>query len=232
MTYDRSTLAAYVDGELNLVAAKRMEKAISSDPELAQAIAQERALRTRLARHFDPALDEKVPDALSALLSGKIEGLPTRLAAPTPKSFRPSWPQWAAMAASLVIGVMIGGTAFNQDTGYVRDQQGQIIASGDLANALDTQLASTQSRNAAVRIGASFAANEGGFCRTFESAALDGIACTDGADWKLQHMMAGNKSAQYRQASAGTLAEVAAAMMAGEPLDTAGEAAAKKRGWR
>lgn len=141
MTYDRSTIAAYVDGELNLVAAKRLEKAISSDPELAQAIAQERALRTRLARHFDPVLDEQVPDALSALLSGKIESLHT-------------------------------------------------------------------------------------------PRALNGIACTDGADWKLQHMMAGDKSAQYRQASAGTVAEAAAAMMAGEPLDAPGEAAAKKRGWR
>lgn len=231
MTYDRSIISAYVDGELNLVAAKRLEKAISSDPELAQAIAHERALRTRLARHFDPVLDEKVPDALSALLSGKIEGLPTPRAASTVTSFRPSWPQWAARAASLVIGV-IGGMALNQETGYVRDQQGQIIASGDLADALNTQLASTQSRNAAVRIGTSFAAKEGGFCRTFESAALDGIACTDGADWKLQHMMAGDKSAQYRQASAGTLAEAAAAMMAGEPLDAPGEAAAKKRGWR
>lgn len=232
MTHDRSTIAAYVDGELNLVAAKRIENAIGSDPDLAKAIDQERALRARLGGHFNPILDEPVPDRLSDLLSGQIENLNDRQSARTARWYNPSATQWAAMAASLVVGVMIGGTALNHDTGYVRDQGGQIVATGDLANALDTQLASTQGRSLEIRIGTSFAAKDGRYCRTFESAAFDGIACSDGKDWELRQALSGGAASEYRQASAGALAEAAAAMMADEPLDAAAEAAAMKRGWR
>ncbi len=232
MTYDRSTISAYVDGELTLVEAKRIENAIGSDPELAKAIEQERALRDRLAKHFDPVLDERMPDRLAALLSGKVESLNERKSARTAGWLRPSPVQWAAMAASLVVGLMIGGTALNRDTGYVRDQGGQIVASGELANALNTQLASNQGSDPVIRIGTSFAAKDGSYCRTFQSAALDGIACTDGNDWKLRQTLSGDGASEYRQASAGALAQAAAAMMSDEPLDAAGEAAALKKGWR
>lgn len=233
MTFDRSTIAAYVDGELNLVAAKRIENAISTDPELAKSIEQERALRAQLARHFDPVLDERVPDQLSALLSGNVESLNDGQSTRASHWLRPSAIQWAAMAASLFIGVMIGGTAMNRDTGYVRDQGGQIVASGELAEALNTQLASTQGSNPVIRIGTSFAAKDGGYCRTFESAALDGIACTDGSDWKLRQTLSGDAASEYRQASAGALAEAAAAMMSDEePFDAAREAAAVRSSWR
>lgn len=232
MTYDRSTIAAYVDGELNLVIAKRIENAVSTDPELAMAIDEERALRARLARHFDPVLDDRVPDRLSALLSGNVESLHNRQSARTARWLRPSPIQWAAMAASLMVGVMIGSTAQNRDTGYVSDQRGQIVASGELDDALNTQLASTQGSNPVIRIGTSFAAKSGGYCRTFESAALDGIACTDGSNWKLRQTLSGDSASEYRQASGGVLAEAAAAMMSDAPLDAAGEAAAVKSGWQ
>jgi hypothetical protein len=232
VTYDRSTIAAYVDGELNLVAAKRIENAISTDPELAKAIEQERALRARLARHFDPVLDERVPDELTALLSGNVESLNDRQSARAARWLRPSPVQWATMAASLAVGVMIGSTALNRDTGYVRDQRGEIVASGELADALNTQLASTQGSNPVIRIGTSFAAKDGGYCRTFESAALDGIACTAGNEWKLRQTLSGDGVSEYRQASAGALAEAAAAMMSNEPLDAAREAAAIENGWQ
>lgn len=232
MNYDRSTIAAYVDGEMNLVAAKRIEDAIGTDPDLAKAIDQERALRARLARHFVPILDEPVPDRLSDLLSGKVEKLNDRQLARTARWYNTSAVQWAAMAASLVVGVMIGGTALNRDTGYVRDEGGQIVASGSLADALDTQLASNQGSSPKIRIGTSFAAKDGGYCRTFESAALDGIACSDGKNWELRQTLSGGAASEYRQASAGALAEAAAAMMADEPLDAAAEVAAMKRGWR
>ncbi|MFN3619044.1 anti-sigma factor family protein [Sphingorhabdus sp.] len=232
MTYDRSTIAAYVDGELNLVEAKRIENAIGSDRELAKAIEQERALRARLTRHFDPILDERVPDRLTTLLSDNAESLNYRRSARTSRWLRPSAIQWAAMAASLVVGIKLGGTAMTRDPGYVRDQGGQIVASGELADALNTQLASTQGSNPVIRIGTSFAAKDGGYCRTFGSAVLDGIACTEGNDWKLRQTLSGDAASEYRQASAGALAEAAATMMSHEPLDAAGEAAVMKRGWR
>jgi len=233
MSFDRATIAAYVDGELDLVSAKRIEKAMADDAGLANAIEQERALRSRLEGHYAPVLDEALPDRLTALLSGNVDSsLSERRAAKTARWYQPSVMQWGAVAASLVVGLMIGGTALNRDVGYVSDNGGQMVASGALADALDTQLASNQPANAAIRIGTSFAAKDGGYCRTFESTSLDGIACSGDAGWQLRQTLSGDAASEYRQASAGALAEAAAGMMAGDPLDAAGEKAAAAKGWK
>lgn len=232
MTFDRATIAAYVDGELDLVAAKRVEKAMETDAGLTQAVAQERALRSRLAGHYAPVLDEALPDKLTALLSGNVDRSIEQRREKLAAGRRPVFAQWGAMAASLALGLMIGGAALNRDSGYVSDNAGQMVASGALADALDTQLASNQGAKAEIRIGTSFAAKNGGYCRTFESASLDGIACNEGAGWQLRQTLSGDGASEYRQASAGPLAEAAAAMMAGEPLDAAGEKAAAEKGWR
>lgn len=229
MTYDRAMIAAYVDGELDLVSAKRIEKAMAEDTGLAQAVEAERALRAKLSAHFDPVAAEPVPNRLAALLAGNISSLSERRIA---KWYQPSAMQWGAMAASLVVGLIIGGTALNQDAGYVRDDGGQVIASGALAEALDTQLASTQAPSAKVRIGTSFANADGQYCRTFESASLDGIACNSDGNWQLRRTMSGGGASDYRQASAGKLAEAAAAMMADDPLDAAAEKAAVEADWK
>lgn len=231
-TYDRATITAYVDGELDLVSAKRVEKAMAEDAGLAKAVEAERTLRARLSAHFDPVGEEPVPDRLSALLSGNVSNLEEHRNAKAARWYQPSVMQWGAIAASLVIGLMIGGTALNRDTGYVRDDGGVLVASGKLADALHNQLASTQGTNPEVRIGTSFAAKDGGYCRTFESASLDGIACRASKDWQLKQTLSGNGASAYRQASAGALAEAAAAMMAGEPMDAAAEKAAADKGWR
>ena len=232
MTYDPATIAAYVDGELDLIAAKRIEKDMAEDAGLANAVQAERVLRAKLSAHFDPVVAEPVPDQLAALLAGNVSNLEEQRAAKAARWYQPSVMQWGAMAASLVVGLMIGGTALNRDAGYVRDDGGALVASGDLADALQTQLASTQGTNPEVRIGTSFAAKDGGYCRTFESASLDGIACRAGKDWQLKQTLSGNSASEYRQASAGVLAEAAASMMAGEAMDAAAEKVAAERGWR
>ena len=232
MTFDRTSIAAYVDGELDLVRAKRLEKAMADDASLAKAVEAERTLRARLSAHFDPVAEEPVPDRLAALLSDNVSLLDEQRSKKTARWYRRSVMQWGAMAASLVVGLMIGGTALNRDGGYVRDDGGILVASGELADALQTQLASTQGTDPKIRIGTSFAAKESGYCRTFESASLDGIACRAGKDWQLKQTLSGNGTSAYRQASAGALAEAAAAMMAGEPMDAGAEKAATEKGWK
>lgn len=232
MTFDRASIAAYVDGELDLVRAKRLEKAMADDASLAKAVEAERTLRARLSAHFDPVAEEPVPDRLAALLSDNVSLLDEQVSKKKARWYRPSVMQWGAMAASLVVGLMIGGTALNRDAGYVRDDGGVLVASGELADALQTQLASTQGTDPKVRIGTSFAAKDSGYCRTFESASLNGIACRAGKDWQLKQTLSGNGTSAYRQASAGALAEAAAAMMAGEPMDAAAEKAAAEKGWK
>ena len=232
MTFDRASIAAYVDGELDLVRAKRFEKAMAEDAGLAKEVDTERALRARLSAHFDPVAEDPVPDRLAALLSGRVSLLDEQRSKNAARWYRPSVMQWGAVAASLVVGLIIGGTALNRDAGYVRDDGGVLVASGELADALQTQLASTQGTNPKVRIGTSFAAKDSGYCRTFESASLDGIACRAGKVWQLKQTLSGNGASAYRQASAGALAEAAAAMMAGEAMDAAAEKAAAEKGWK
>lgn len=237
MTFDRATIAAYIDGELDIVTAKRVEKAMEADAALAKTVEDEIALRSKLTGHFAPVLDEALPDRLTALLTqakakNVDDSLARRRAQRTDVWYRPSAVQWGAMAASLVVGLMIGGTALNRDAGNIANRDGQLVASGTLAAALDTQLASNQPVGAPVRIGTSFAAKDGGFCRTFESAALDGIACNSGGQWQLRQTVSGKQVSQYRQASAGILAEAAAAMMAGDPLDVTEEKAVQSRKWK
>ena len=232
MNFDRASIAAYVDGELDLLRAKRLEKAMADDASLAKAVEAERTLRARLSAHFDPVAEEPVPDRLAALLSDNVSLLDEQVSKKTARWYRPSVMQWGAMAASLVVGLMIGGTALNRDGGYVRDDGGVLVASGKLADALQTQLASTQGTDPKVRIGTSFAAKDSGYCRTFESASLDGIACRAGKYWQLKQTLSGNGTSAYRQASAGARAEAAAAMMAGEPMDAAAEKAAAEKGWK
>lgn len=237
MTFDRATIAAFVDGELDLVTAKRIEKVMATDSSLAKMVNDEIALRSKLINHFAPVLDEAVPDNLTALL---IQEKPNNVDASLEKRradravirFSPSAVQWGAMAASLIVGLMIGGTVINREAGYVADQDGHLVASGALVKALDTQLASAQKADAKIRIGTSFAAKGGGYCRTFESVSLDGIACKTSNDWQLRQTLSGEKVSQYRQASASAVAEAAAAMMANQPLDAAEERAAMTRGWK
>lgn len=236
MTYDAATIAAFVDGELDDVAAKRIARAAEGDADLATEIARHKALKNRLAAHYAPVLDERVPDRFTALLAGtaKVDtSFADRLAEkqqvikPRPRF---SSAHWGAMAASLALGLTIGLGPLSPD-GPVATEKGALIASGSLAKALDTQLASNQLVDSSIRIGLSFKSKDGRYCRTFDGSALAGIGCHNDGVWQLEQTMSGTKQSDYRQASSGALASAAADMMAEAPLDAAGEAAAKASGW-
>ena len=139
-------------------------------------------------------------------------------------------PHWFAIAASLVLGMTIGLRPWIP-AADVQTDNGALIAAGSLAKALETQLASNQPSDAAVRIGVSFEDKAGRYCRSFESARLDGIGCRDGERWRLERTLMGQKNGDYRQATSGELAAAAAAMMRRDALDARGERAARDAGW-
>ena len=120
--------------------------------------------------------------------------------------------------------------------GQVAARDGGLYASGPLAASLDTQLAATQGA-APVRMLASFRATGGEYCRVFAASVANGIACRDARGWALRQTRAApgeGGQGDYRQAGSSDPALLAAAqdMMAGAPLDAAGEAKAKATGWR
>jgi hypothetical protein len=220
------TLMAYADGELGPIEAKRVERAVAADPTLAAAVERHRAFGARLRGAFAPIADAGVPPEVETLLRNAAQVTPL---APRRVSVSPKW--LGAIAASLMIGLVVGQTLprMASESGIAMDA-GQMIARGDVARALDTQLASTQAADAPVRVGVTFRAAGGDLCRTFEHGAVGGIACSDGGDWRMARLYGGleAQSTEFRQAGSAGAAMMAdaQAMMVGEPLDAAGEAAA------
>ena len=232
MNFEPEIIMAYVDDELDLVTARRIEKAMESDAALAARIAAERALKAKLSARFDPIAAEPVPDRLTALLRNVDTSLADRREAKRNRAGFGSF-QWAAIAASLIVGLLIGKANLTGTGAQVSERNGILVASTDLKTALDTQLASNQQSNASAWIGLTFRDKAGTICRTFESRSLTGVACRDGNEWQLrQTRSTSGEIGTYRQAASSEVAEYASTMMAGEAFDAEAERAALKAQWK
>lgn len=224
-------LIALVDGELDEVARRRVERAIADDPALARRLAMHRRLRDRLADHYAPVAAESTPDRFAALLGAAA------VVTPLPKPAPRRWSRWAtggAIAASLLIGLAVGHR-LPTPGGPVALDDGAMVAQGDLARALDAQLASAPDADAIVRIGLSFQRQGGGWCRSFGGATMAGVACREGGQWRLEQLVPGVPStAAYRQAASGDprVADTVDRLIAGQAADATAERAARDAGWR
>ncbi|MGH8302459.1 MAG: anti-sigma factor family protein, partial [Steroidobacteraceae bacterium] len=187
-------LTAYADGESDEKTRIAVESAMSTDPEIARRITQHRALRKRLRGAFDPVLDEPVPTHLidlarDAPTSSSARETPQVIPLPRRPAPRRSLPPWAALAASLLIGILAGRFAFpTGGPGLIATRNGHMMASGPLAEALTRQLVSRQQATQSVQIGVSFRSKSGEYCRTFSTRdpAVAGLACHAGDGWRLQ----------------------------------------------
>jgi hypothetical protein len=217
-------LIAYVDGELPDEARAQFEAEMAADPALADQVARHRSLASRLAGAYAPVLEEPVPLRLTVAAAANDRGRP-----------RLGLVQWGAMAACLVAGVLAGRLA-NPESGALVTRDGALVARGELAQALDRQLAA---QPGPVKVGLSFRTADGRYCRTFQAAAdrLAGLACRADGRWVAQTTTAWSPAAttDYRTAGSETPPEVLAAvdrLIAGEPLNAAAERAARDKGWR
>ena len=237
MSMTEEMLAAYADGQLDAAERAEFEVAMAADPALAHKVAAHRALKARLSAHYAPIAKEAVPSSLAALLaapaqnSGTGEAEVISLAAARQKrGLAPAFGRWApiagpALAASLVLAILQPWQA-SPPEGY---------ADGDLAAALDSQLAAAQPDEAGTRILLSFAREDGDLCRAWRGADIGGIACRDETGWKIERQFAIGKAQGTEFRQAGSEAELLAAaqdMAAGEALDGEGERAARARGWK
>ena len=243
MTYPDETLMAYVDRELDAAATAVLDAAIAQDPELAARVERQRKLRAAVHAAFEPVLQEPMPQRLLDAASGAA---PVATASRTPRRW--AWFEWSAMAASVVLGVLIGSAflgdsrrapAVDPSTDLVAER-GHVVARGGLALALSEQLASTQKADAPVRIGLTFLSKDGEYCRSFtlEKGAAAGLACSNGGEWRVQVIAQADragKSGDYRTAASqlppAVLREVDERMQ-GSSLDAEAERAAQQRGWK
>ena len=242
MRFSDEMLMAYSDGELDLVARAEIEAAMARDPKVAEAVERHRALAAKLRPAYDAVLAEPVPDRLAELVATPGSAAIVNLAAKRRASEsamrvgRRRLPQWAALAASVVVGLFAGVLLMRgADAPYEETATG-LVARGELDKALTSQLASAGD-DAGVRIGISFRDRKGDYCRTFHmhrEAPVAGLACRGGEEWRLQVLAtAPAHEGELRPAAAMPMAVLHAvdAAIDGVPLNAASERAARDKGW-
>lgn len=223
-------LMAYVDGEVSAADRGAIDAALAQDVRLRSAVADERRMRRSLSALYDPALEEQVPERLRRLLEpadDRVVPLRRLAAVAAPRGL---WQNLTAIAASLVLGVMLGQTLL--------DGGGEAVglpAQGELAAALETQLAATQTPADPIQLGISFVGPEGQPCRTFESSEAAGLACRSGGEWALRLLAprAASPGSEYQRAGSASalVMDSAQELIVGGPMDAREERAARDAGW-
>src|SRR4051794_14198321 len=198
------TFFAWLDGELDAQEAALVEAAVTADPRLSAMAAEHRAMQGRLKGAFDPVIDAPVPEALLAAFHSHHDAGVIHFAKhkrrDEPRNW-PSVPQWAAMAATLAIGILVGTILpHERGTAPVEVEGGRMYAAGTLSRALDTQLASAPSGG--VRIGITFRDQRGAICRSFTSSSSSGLACRDNGRWQMRGLFGASEGqhSDYRMA--------------------------------
>jgi hypothetical protein len=246
MNLSDEMLMAYADGELDAPLREQVEQAMRSDPQVAAAVERHRALRADVFAAFAGVLDEPVParlqpqpQPLKAAEPVRVDVLAAAGARPLPARW--SWPQWGAMAASLAVGVLAGVLGWRATQagagGAPFGREGDaLVARGALAQALSQQLAAEAPAAGAVKVGVSFRATDGHYCRSFTLGASAGLACRSGEAWRVAVLAEGAaQQGAYRQAGSALPAAVLDAIdqrIAGRALDAQAERAARARGWQ
>lgn len=243
MTVTDEELMAYVDGELDAAHSESLRQEIAASADLSRRFAEQQALRDRLRRAFDPALDEPMPARLTGLTARArvVEFGSSARRRPS----RVAWLSGLALAAGIVLGMALGPALLQlaRESPEIVARGADVAADGALADALSRRLASEQSASDPIRIVVSFLARSGEYCRTFVSqhddGALAGIACRQGATWRIDALQSVTTvledASGYRQAATSLpplVLRAAEDSMAGEPLDAVGEAEARDQNWR
>lgn len=253
MTIPDELVAAYVDGELEGAERARIEQAIAQDAQLAQRVAQQRALRDRLRGTYNSVLKEAVPLRLAQAVKFGAPTGPAQvidLAQVRAERTRRGNGQRQAkvrrysIAASVAVGLMAGVLIqrFATPGAVTEFHDGSLLARGALAQALNEQLASNAAPGAAVRVGLTFRSKAGNYCRTFTLSggrSLVGLACRDQDQWQLLNLMAaegsgGGTTQNLRMATSAlppALLQAISERTSGDPLNAAAEAKARSSGW-
>jgi hypothetical protein len=241
MRFSDEMLMAYADGELDLVACAEIEAAMAKDPAVARAVERHRLLAGRIHTAYDGVLEEPVPADLAALVADPEDARVVELA--SARAARRiavgNWrlPAWTAIAASMLLGLFVGLLLFRGSSGPYEETDRGLLARGELAEGLATELASAPGHSK-VRIGVSFRNREGNFCRSFtyeREAPIAGLACHSGEDWKIRVLAETPASSGELRAAASMPMAVLQAVdvsIAGQALDAAAEEKAREAGWR
>lgn len=242
MSLSDETLMAYADGELSGEEARRVEAELKTRPELAATVEKQRQLRRQLDAAFAQPLHEDVPERLLRAVQDAPVSWQWRLMqfrrriASRGFVLRTAVPVGAALACGLLLGIWL------TPSGVLRVENGNMVASGPLATALERQLASEQVPGGHIRVGMSFKSKDGRYCRTFARAegtsSLDGVACRDANGWSVAAVSTTTHEegvAAYQMAEStmpDAIRNTVKAMMQGDPLGADAERKARDQAWK
>ncbi len=233
---DDETFFAWLDGEPSPDQAAAVEREVAADPRLSALTGEHRAMQAELKGAFAEVADAPLPGRLRDM----VQPRPAEVVDFGIVRRRRGWriwrspPQWSAMAAMLVVGILVGTMMQPRSGSPVQVRNGRIYPSSGLKQALDVQLASLPS-NGAVRIGLTFRDRSGAICRTFTDPQASGLACHDRTGWQLRGLFTVPEGQGHDYRMAGgmdpNLAALVESTMPGEPFGAAQEKAARKEGW-
>jgi hypothetical protein len=228
----RETLNAFVDGELPPKEMERIAALLATRPDLDAWVRRQEALRAGMKNAFSDLAASPLPERL------------VRIAETAPISWRwrlrQAWQgttlrTWIPAGATLALGLLIGiGLA---PPGDLASQDGQLVARGALALALNSKLAS-EAGGSGPQIGITFRDRDGRYCRTFDTDGESGFACHGSKGWAIAMLAARpNEEAPgpYRMAGSempDVIRAAIAARIQGEPFDMKAEKAARDRDWQ
>jgi hypothetical protein len=217
---------AWLDGELEPGEAAAVDALVAADPDLQRRADEHRGLGSRLTAAFDPIASAPVPDRLLDAASrreAEVIDLASRRIAPRPISV---WAQWAAMAATLAIGIVAGSMINGGPSTPIAREGGQLVATAQLEHVLYARLASEPAASGA-RIGLTFRDAAGDICRSFTIDAASGLACHQDGEWRIRGLFQSGEGQQgeFRMAAGPDprLGELIDSTIGGEPFDAAAE---------
>jgi hypothetical protein len=257
MSFSDEVLIAYADGELAEPVRSEVARAVQADPQVAARLARHQALRAQVlgafAKRQEPKLrsvggtsqgkaTSKIIDLATERASRQtFPTLPSQMMPVMPPRLPQRWHRWAGLAAALVLGSMLGAGALvaSNDTvtlAQVGGVDGALVASGALDTALSKQMA-LLNQDGPVRMGLSFVAKDGNYCRSFQLDRAAGLACRNAKRWQIAVLVQtpqrppGSARLSY-SATPGVILEAIDARIAGAALDARGEQIALRLGWQ
>jgi hypothetical protein len=229
----QAKLHAAFDGALNEALPMRLLDAAQAPPDGAP-LSRARRSDDEPGIPADAGIHPALPSAAS------VTDLSATREAKQATRTRWSAPQWGAIAASLIVGVIVGGTVPNRDDTAFVIERGRMTARAELDTALSTQAGGAIDRDTGIQIGVSYLAKNGDYCRTFtlkDGQVLAGLACRRNSQWSIDALTPtkADASGTYRMANANVPALILGLVedtIAGDPLDAEQEAYARNRGWQ
>lgn len=254
MKFSDEVLLAYAEGNLDQPTRAALEQAMRADVTLARRLARLRATGPEPSRPAPAGTaGGRAKVVQLAAVRASRAAQPGALRRP-----RRRWLEWGALLLALLLGVVLGkfglarwdigggggGDGDGQENAAVlASHDGQLVARGRLARALDQQLGGAAVVEGDVRIGLSFVAREGAYCRSFTLAGtgldLSALACRSGAEWRVPVLMQSTRPlpqmGQRRLGSAslpGPIYDAIDQRLVGAVLDPRAELEAIRRDWR